>query len=345
MAATTSEHRFLEPAAHPLQRLATTVPGLRAARRARADGLLDVGPRAHEGTRGRRRGRWLHRRLRLERLERRRAPAAPLDDVETDGTPGSDGPGRQRGHARRVGGGSGQPGHGLPRPRRPGPRRPVLAALRAFAGSNGGATSQGRHRHHDQGRLPGAQRAGLPADPRRARRRQPRRLPRHDAATPCPRSPTTSTSASSSTAARSRSSSTTAGLQHQRAARQGPRQGRGRRHQGGRGDRRLRRPVRHLRALRRRPGQAAGVIGFGTPYLSRAWHEQRAPVRLEPRHRRLERVRVRRRVSRPSASPAATPTFAGGSRARASPGCSPRSPPRTPGTRSRCKTPAALSPT
>ena len=33
------------------------------------------------------------------------------------------------------------------------------------------------------------------------------------------------------------------------------------------------------------------VLGFGDPYLSRAWHVQPAPVHLEPGHRRLDRLR------------------------------------------------------
>ena len=105
---------------------------------------------------------------------------------------------------------------------RPGPRRPVLAALHRLQRRQRRRAPPGRHRQRDPGRLPGAQREGLPADARRARRRHPLGHPRRRHAAPSRRSPTTSTSASSSTAARSRSTSTTAGLEHQRAARQGP---------------------------------------------------------------------------------------------------------------------------
>ena len=114
---------------------------------------------------------------------------------------------RRRGRRRRRRRGA---AGGCPDRKEQVPGDPYSPPCMAFSGSNGGGTSKGVTDKDDQGRLPGAQREGLPADARPARRRLAVGLPRLRHPHGRARSPTTSTSGSSSTAARSRSSSTTA---------------------------------------------------------------------------------------------------------------------------------------
>jgi hypothetical protein len=228
------------------------------------------------------------------------------------GEPGAGGGpagGGEGGNGGDPGAGGGEGGNGRRRRRRccrsrrrpvPGPRgadpgRPLLAAVRRLRRREPRRhPPRGDRRQHHRV-VPGAQRAGLPADARRAGRRQPGRHPRdHPAHGRGPRRllqralRVLRAQHPDRLLQRQR-------LQHHRAARRRPGPGRGRRHPRRRGDRRLRRPVRHVGALRRgagRTGRHRLRHPLPVPQLARA----AGAVRLEPRRRRDPGLRAGRRV-------------------------------------------------
>ena len=219
----------------------------------------------------------VHRRLRRDRPRRHRAgrgqnnsraaraPASTSRRSRTSaGTPAAPAaPGA-------VASGGGAPGR-PPRPAGPGARRPVLAAVRRLLGRQRRRHQQGRHRRRRSRSPSGCSTSGAssrpwPTWPAPRWSTRPTTITQHGRR----RWPTTSTSGSSSTAARSRSTSTTARARtptsSSAAAATRPRPTPSRWPRRSAPSPTCPPPPSPTPA----PSPSAGVIGFGTPYLSRA---------------------------------------------------------------------------
>ena len=339
--ATTTPSVVRQPARHLLQRLAAAPPRLRPPRRLRPVAHRHGRVRADEGAR--------HASRRRRRRRRSgRQPAAASGPAHHRCRPAAGAaapPPRSTAAAAAAAGGDASGGDvaaapacsravtaivrcpATRTPRRASPSRATTAARRAAASTP-----------RDPRVLPRARREGLPADPRRARRRQPLRHARRRSSNTVagpgrvlqPALPVLRPPASRST------STTASGSNTNELLGEGRDRGRGRRR-----DRRtamgvVRRHLRHVRAVRRRACAAAASSAFGD-----AVPVPRSGTTSAARARGASPSTAPRSPSSPpssppSASPAATPTSPAAS-SRASPATSPPSPRTTRGTRSPSK--------